>query len=468
MGDEIDGPTSRSPSRWLRVALGLAAVVVIVIGTVWATNFRSEERTIDPNREGDAAGVEVTIAVVESDSRAPLATMISTKGSLVARGPYEAAVPLQFSRDGGTTWSVSSLPDPTEIGPGSLARTAARWDLAEADGLVFVVGGAPEDSRTARRPILWVSADGGATFVAGAGVVDGVRSGRIRSIVETGGDLLALGSIRTGPVDRGRNEPAAWASANRGRTWQRFRPVGVGPTFADALAPSKGAVSAKGSVLALAGDSRTLVRSVDGGRQWEPVELGRGDGGAVGHLRVVGPLTFAHDLEQTWVSDDGGGSWRALGRAGPPDGATELIHGAVDVVDAGGNTWVAVADATDESDSGSSHIVRSTDRGRTWRDIDIDIDASCAVGIGGPSFGRPVQVGGALVATWMCASSTQDPNSRILVSVDRGRTWQRREIGRTGALEFGDLVAIDDRHAILPESVGSLTTGILVRVTVDG
>lgn len=108
-------------------------------------------------------------------------------------------------------------------------------------------------------------------------------------------------------------------------------------------------------------DSRSIIRSTDGGQKWEQVE---GPGSRLGLKRLLG------------VASDGDGTWVAVGEYGTDniirstdDGATwgNVTSGgtgsfSISAVAHGGDVWVAVASDAPTS----SRVLRSTDGGANW------------------------------------------------------------------------------------------------------
>lgn len=372
--------------------------------------------------DSNADPVAVSVDVVETDLTSPPYQVVTVGRSLVATTISRSrGDPVIYSTDGGRTWAASELPTQAGIDPAWFADAISSVRLVAAGGIVLLMGGEtarhPRGLRTP--PLLWASSDGGRTFSAGTGVTDGGASGRVSSAVTANGGLIAMGEA-SWRARRAGYEPTVWMSSDRGRSWRRHRPVGADAGFSEA------AVVSGGALMAAPWREGSVLRSTDGGRRWTSVALGSpGQAGPV-DLRTVGSLVFARNETMTMVSADDGASWTTLGE--PPAPAQEIlnVHGAVDVFDVEGETYLGVASASDDADEvGEQRLVRSPNGGRSWQVIDTTAKPACRLELGGPGYGLPARVGRALVAVWQCSSVSQDQNHRLIYSTDDGRSWRR-------------------------------------------
>lgn len=417
--------------RVARRSLALA-VAAVLIGASSSCSDGEASDPVDP--------VALSVDVLATNLRATAAVdVVSVGRSLVALAlgagegrPRRFSDPLRFSTDGGETWTASDLPDVAWIDRALSADSISLMRLVAIDATVLAVGGprglASFEARTP--PILWVSMDGGRSFSAPPSVGKGVTSGSVQTVVATNGDLMALGEVDVTVGGERRRDPAIWTSTDRGSRWRRKRSVDAGDGFGSIAVASGGAV-----MTTQPGDS-SILRSVDGGRRWSSVGLDS-DARPI-ELRKVGPIVLVSSRTRTFLSEDDGASWRELGAPPPPEDELLAIGGGVDVVEIDEQTFLGIAEASDELDEVSSgRLVRSTDGGRTWATVDTTRKPPCRLQLGGPSYGDTVRLGRILVVVWWCSSQAEEPTQALISSDDDGKTWRR-----VGSQQLPDLASV--------------------------
>jgi photosystem II stability/assembly factor-like uncharacterized protein len=249
---------------------------------------------------------------------------------------------------------------------------------------------------------IFRSADGGATWQA---ALEGPPRGVVLGIAAGPGAVYA-------GTSSGAEVEGVFRSLDGGATWE--------PSQSDLTAVTVQAVEVDPS------DSRTiyattgpsgLAKSTDGGASWALLELPP-------DIENIGQIVVDPSLPSTVYvtvgfngpllrSDDRGETWRKVGQA-PPQGfasANDLAVGG-----APGSLWAASA----------TGLFHSTDRGVTWRPIDLGREylVFSAVEV---SPRKP----DVIFAAGMAVVDGRPPQfmARLFGSTDGGRTWQRRDTG---------------------------------------
>jgi photosystem II stability/assembly factor-like uncharacterized protein len=309
------------------------------------------------------------------------------------------------STDRGRTWVPSKLPERL------LTRRAVTL-VANGDAVVLVAA-ASDNPR--RGPLLWVSEDGGASFRdIGAGAA-GVPQPPV-SLVRVGRTLVLSGAraVPQRPEDR-----LLWRSDDGGRTWSTFEPRGV-------------AAPAQLGGLQAVGDGRLIgvqwpypevpgkvLVSNDRARSWRPLDTPAGSSDPwylEPVVEVDGSRVTVAGAGRNWVSDHLDGRWRVLTS---PAGRGKGANLPATFV---GDTVVAVGDTGD--DEGYRALARySTDGGRTWRKSDIS-KLVCRGDYAESRLGAASAVGDVIYASWYCNPDDGPQTTRLVRSLDHGRSWE--------------------------------------------
>ena len=248
--------------------------------------MRSPEGNADWHFTGDGLPRDATVhTLVPVDGTLFAAVQLGIEGTTAGRpsGVFR-------STDGGHTWIHTS---------GALPSTTQAWDLAEADGTLYVA---------TERHGVWRSADRGGSWTNVTGAFPQRENGveRVRSVD-------ALGDVVLAGVDGSR----VWRSPDRGATWTAV-PLGDDVRRIHALLHVNDAT--------YAATNAGLFRSTDTGQTWTafseglPTVLGRP--GEVDVLHAADGLVLAGTRGNGVYRLDGT-RWRALG----PSPATASTDG---------------------------------------------------------------------------------------------------------------------------------------------
>lgn len=264
-----------------------------------------------------------------------------------------------------------------------------------------------------------------------------------------------------------------WRTYNRGASWVSARQVPNDPSMnmcefvVDASDPSVAALawSPRGGG---AGDSFTgLMTTVDGGGVWQAApsqpftQIDQLDsrGGVIYALRETTNSSNAV-VYHIWASSDRMRSWRQVDHGLPPDITGFWLQ-------PGGSSILAVVS---DPTTTTSQLWLSPDDGATWRQLNVPG--------GAPSY-KPARFTSSfvtppngIVARWLkghfaiCVSNatlgTTDPNSSLAVtcSTDSGATWHARPLlsltTSQGSSVSVNLIAVSDDGAVLASGLGDL------------
>lgn len=284
------------------------------------------------------------------------------------------------SRDGGGTWTFLDLPltpqsreDPRALAlapsaPETVYVVAGERIFRSRNGgrtwTAFVFPGGdsiavdPRDPATVWATGLrgpWMSRDAGKTWKpsprglpAGHHLTSGVRSLVIDpanpDVLYVGFSLLQAGDERGGGVAKSINGGRRWwAVPEKGLSAADFGFVRFDPWMPNSVYTA---------LVSMNGDFPCFwqtVRSLDGGRRWEPFAEDLGDLGDLAFDPEAPGVVIAAGEEGVWRSENSGTSWRRV--AAEPAGLL--------AVPAPGTILAA----------GSCGLRRSADRGRTWRQV---------------------------------------------------------------------------------------------------
>lgn len=329
-----------------------------------------------------------------------------------------------WSSDRGQTWDPST----------GLAGSVDGYRLIAAGSQLFA---ADDRFSTNESPALWLSGDGGRSFAPAVGLVAQGTATQVMTVIGAEDDLVAFG-YRTRPSHRSWR----WTSSDGGRTWTGAELDATAPKYIDSIVAVGGTMVAVVRPNSDTGRIPTgpgLVWSGDAGITWSPVMLpdwrGESTEDAISSLSVVNEHVVASSRRQTFMTENPGADWRLLGSAPPlPDEAGELPPaaetGAVQIFEVDGNHVVAKIGAFYNNDHEVGRLGWSDDGGASWQVADMGV--RCAGFKADADLGRPVRLGGALVAAWNC-SGEGDSGGHLLVSTDDGRTWTQQT--ETAALD---------------------------------
>lgn len=405
---------------------------------------------------GTCAAVEAPIAGGEDPAHFSDLRCLAD-GAVVAAATLGSDGALLRSADGGLHWTIVKrggelaklrpvfVDDPLGSGGGQAALRATGYRAVSP--LQFDAGLGP----------TLASSDGGRTWVPAAAALPApLRTNDASALAPSPIVVDAAGRLA---VARLYPDPAVLVSDDRGIGWTEARVPGIETALFQLATDGRGALVAVGSARPVFGSARLVIaRSDDGGRSWqtamaEPADhlacsprlLGRvdaalmvynpcrdrgkryylsGDGGRSWVARVFGPGRGAFEL----AADVGAGRWVALSQEGPNRAifAWTTDNGGVDwrgqpsgIAARSGNLWLhmqtmlALPGGVVLAYVGDGQVLRSDDRGASWRAVDTGVlhgttrfmGAACTDGQG-----LVVLAGN---------------HGAVLRSIDAGLTWQQ-------------------------------------------
>jgi hypothetical protein len=318
-------------------------------------------------------------------------------------------------------------------------------DAALVDGTIVAVG--HDDAGGDRGAAVWTSPNGTQWARVSSDSFGRIGEQRMDAVVAVGGELLAVGSDRTG----GDTDPAVWGSADRGTTWSRVEGAASGLHETGDQAMRVVVEATPGMVAAgfetSDGDLDAAVWASKDGSSWIRLTLtslvGPGDQQILDattlrdELVAVGSATSEsgdHDAA-VWVRS--GGEWSKVADdslGGPGDQQ-------INAIEAAGSGLVAVGSDTAGGDLDAA-VWTSTD-GRSWDRVPAtDIALG---GTGDQSMSTVTWVGAILTAAGSSATVGGDRDAAIWLSAD-GSHWERAPVGALeglGAQRINSLVPFE-------------------------
>lgn len=297
----------------LRAVANLGADISLLIGTggrLIALN--------DQQRRVQTEGTERMTESIGSLSFADAQTGL-------AAGTSGGGLSLLRSADGGRSWAPLSL---------SELDDSTRSDSLTAVGFV----NASTAIGLTRMGRILRSADGGKTW---SKVLEGAAPG-FEAISEGPSDVVLAVAGGQMPSPTLPHRSAIWRSADGGLTWMQAYFDSASHTV------TPRAVSLRGNVALVVGDSQTILRSNDSGRSWNSVS-GAGTGQLSGVALSPDNIAIAVGGGQIQRSRDGGQTWALVLHT------TYTLRG---VRHLGEQRWLAFGDR--------GSVLLSTDAGQSW------------------------------------------------------------------------------------------------------